>query len=535
MKFKCPLFALVSLVFLLVFLPSRAAAAESGTCGDVFWEYADGTLYIYGDGAMEDYLSVLDRPWVHLSDEVHTIRLEEGVTSIGDQSFFKFSNLTTVHLPDSLTRIGFSSFSNCKNLTQVLNADYQQAIPDGVRIIDLGTFGFCSSLTNLNLGQGVEYIGPSAFTDCTSLMQITLSPIVQTIDNFAFYNCHSLLDVCFPDSVSHIGEKAFFECYNLTAIRFTGDAPYISEDAFSYDSNLVWPTAYYPGDNTSWSVDKLQNYGGLITWEAEWLPFCVPALGDARFRTLTEALDACDSDRPLVRLVQDATVYTILDEDVYIDLNGFDLSGTLAGSGKIHGIDSTTNSYSCEQVGFFNCVDTTGKEIVPITAFKCAFTGKQYMAIKTANGYSFHRFYLGITHQTLRPSTDGVGYKAIFCGDEMVAANLSDFGFNLQLGDNTPVTGRKSADSFVSGKAVTLRIDNYDVEKFGETPLYASAVMTLRDGTVIESTRHSMTLRSLMETLNTRHNTLSADHLAAIAGFIKKHPVICSWSVDHLI
>lgn len=537
MKTKYTIIVLLFLVLLLVFLPSDAAAAENGTCGEVFWEYADGTLRIYGDGPMEDFFSVLDRPWVHLSNDVHTICIEEGITNIADHSFFKFTNLTTVHLPDSLTRIGLSAFSSCGKLTWVLNSDLQQSLPNSVRMLDIGAFAFCSGLKNLSLGQGVEYIGPSAFTDCENLTQVTLSPALHTIDNYAFYSCHSLLDISFPDSVTRIGEKVFFNCRSLTAIRFTGDAPEISGDAFSYDAEPVWPTAYYPEDNVTWTDSKKQCYGGLLTWEAERLPFCVPALGNARFRTLSEALDVCDPDRPYIRLVQDATVYTILCGDVYIDLNGFDLSGMLTGNGKVYGMDSSTDAYSCDQIGYFNCVDQRGNEVVPVAVFKSGLTGalKRYMSIKTQDGYSFHRFYLGITHQTLRPATDGVGYKALFCGDEMVAANLISYGFNMQLSGNEARLARKPADSFVSGKAVTLRIDHYDVQKYGETALCASAVMTLADGTVIESEECSMTLRSLMESLNTHYNALSADHLTAISGFIEKHTVISNWNVENLI
>lgn len=227
-----------------------------------------------------------------------------------------------------------------------------------------------------------------------------------------------------------------------------------------------------------------------------------------------------------------------LNEDLYIDLNGYDLSGTIITNGyAVYGMDSTTDSYSYEAIGYFNCVDENGDAIIPVTHFKSDITGsvKRYMAIQNENGYSFHRFYLGITHQTLRPGVDGVGYKAVFYGDSMVAANLDSFGYTMTLGNYTPKTITAAASSFVSGKTVSLVIKNYDVETYGETDLSASVMLKMKDGTVIESAQCTMTLRSLLETLNTNYTTLNTDQLNAVADFVKKYAIIQTWKVENLI
>jgi len=48
----------------------------------------------------------------------------------------------------------------------------------------------------------------------------------------------------------------------LKEINFTGDAPAIDSYAFS----KVTADAKYPADNTTWTADKRQNYGGQLTW-----------------------------------------------------------------------------------------------------------------------------------------------------------------------------------------------------------------------------------------------------------------------------
>lgn len=234
-------------------------------------------------------------------------------------------------------------------------------------------------------------------------------------------------------------------------------------------------------------------------------------------------------------LSADANVTLELQQDLYVDLNGFDLTGTMKCNGfKVYGLDSTTNSYTCQSVGYFKCTDEGGEAVVPQNHFKDAETLRRYMTVEDENGYSFHRFYLGITHISLKPTTVGVGYKAVFYGDEMVAANLDSFGFTMCLEGNDPICASKAGESFVSGKTVTLRVDNFNVERYGETKLYASVMLKLKDGTVIESASCQMTMRSLVETLNANYTALTAEQIAAVAELIKKYGIIQTWKVENL-
>ena len=52
---------------------------------------------------------------------------------------------------------------------------------------------------------------------------------------------------------------------------------------------------------------------------------------------------------------------------------------------------------------------------------------------------------------------------------------------------------------------------------------------------VIESAQCTMTLRSLLETLNTNYTTLTIDQLNAVADFVKKYAIIQTWKVENLI
>ena len=102
-------FALLPLFFLL---PRMAAyAADSGTCGvSCTWTLADdGTLTVSGTGEMADF-SDQGTPWSIYRNDIKTVVINSGVTSIGESSFILCENLSTVNIPDSVTKIGNNAF-----------------------------------------------------------------------------------------------------------------------------------------------------------------------------------------------------------------------------------------------------------------------------------------------------------------------------------------------------------------------------------------------------------------------------------------
>ena len=78
----------------------------------------------------------------------------------------------------------------------------------------------------------------------------------------AFSNCSNLINLEIKETVTEIGDRAFADCENLINIYFYGNAPRFGEAVFAN----VKATAYYPYNDSTWSMDKLQNYGGIITW-----------------------------------------------------------------------------------------------------------------------------------------------------------------------------------------------------------------------------------------------------------------------------
>lgn len=89
---------------------SAAELAESGSCGDnvtYTFDSSTGLLTISGTGAMTDYSSSSNSPF-YSNDEIKSIVIEKGVTSIGSYIFLNCTSLERVTVPDSVKSIGYT-------------------------------------------------------------------------------------------------------------------------------------------------------------------------------------------------------------------------------------------------------------------------------------------------------------------------------------------------------------------------------------------------------------------------------------------
>lgn len=149
--------AVITAVLMLCFVFGVSALAETGQCGEnAYWTFnkTTGELVISGTGAMKEYSSPFE-----CNDEIKSVVINEGITSIYSGAFFECGNLTEVYLPNSLKVM--AGFGGCDNISYI-------NIPDGVTEIRQGCFSFCTKLERVIIPKSVKTIGASIFKLCTS-------------------------------------------------------------------------------------------------------------------------------------------------------------------------------------------------------------------------------------------------------------------------------------------------------------------------------------------------------------------------------
>lgn len=217
------------------------AKLTGGAAGDgsgVTWQLTENTddpstytLTISGSGAMKNYLMSSHQPWHSFRDQITSVVVSPGVTSIGQCAFSRFAKLTHVDIADSVISIGWDAFYYCSSLTNI-------TIPQSVTYIGPLAFFHCTNLSSITLSNNITSIGSSAFEDCTNLTSITIPGSVTSIGLAAFCNCTKLTSITIPDSVTTIDLEAFKNCSSLTSITIPGSVTSIGPYVFDGCTSL---------------------------------------------------------------------------------------------------------------------------------------------------------------------------------------------------------------------------------------------------------------------------------------------------------
>lgn len=219
--------------------------------------------------------------------------------------------------------------------------------------------------------------------------------------------------------------------------------------------------------------------------------------------------------------------------NVWLNLNSFIYTGDLSGEGTLYGYDTATDKYTTTDMGRIEGAVTC--KVAPHFLGTTADIGsaKRYMAIADTTGYTFQRFDVKVTHMSINPEKESVGYKATVYGSDAVLTNIEKVGYTMQLGNYSPRSTEKAFDP--AKKVVTLRVDNYGIENFGETDLSASACITLKDGTVVTSKTVTYTFRAMAEMVDASLNTLSNPRIAAMKALCNKYAAAMQgWDIPNI-
>ena len=257
-------------LFLALLASVGTISAYSGTCGEnLTWDLTDSVLTISGTGEMYDYdlvtglsnlpdycyegvdpadynltdendpivaimvsLEIPTTPWFFLRKYIVSLIINDGVTNIGDNTFYYCYNLKSVTMSNSVTSIGDNAFRFCYNLKSV-------TLSNSVTSIGEGAFNMCRSLTSVIIPNSVTNIGMAAFSGCNGLTTVTIPNSVTSIGMGAFSNCINLTSVIIGNSVTSIGDAAFVFCYKLTYVTIGNSVTSIGGGAFRDCRSLI--------------------------------------------------------------------------------------------------------------------------------------------------------------------------------------------------------------------------------------------------------------------------------------------------------
>lgn len=219
------------------------AKLTGGAAGDgsgVTWQLTENTddpstytLTIRGSGAMEDYLMSGHQPWRSFRDQITSVVVSPGVTSIGNLAFALSRNIIHVDIADSVVSIGEQAFFECSSLTNI-------TVPQSVTYIDVKAFGSCTNLSSITLStNNITSIRPYTFSGCYELSSIVIPDGVTSIQSGAFFNCTKLTSITIPGSVTSIGSNVFTGCTSLNDISYSGTSESVISALSGYVPTLV--------------------------------------------------------------------------------------------------------------------------------------------------------------------------------------------------------------------------------------------------------------------------------------------------------
>lgn len=201
---------------------------------------------------------------------ISSLKVGNGVTAIGDGSFWSCTNLLSANLPSSVKQIGNSAFSGCVKL--------QSASFPGATGLGYQAFYGCSSLPSVTIPQAIKKIASGLFEDCSSLTTVILGDSVTQISGNAFYGCSKLITINLPNTLQDISSQAFHGCSSLSSIKFFNQLKSIGTYAFSGCSALS--EIQFPASLTSLGDNAFENCNGLASLT---IPSTLRTIGDYAF------------------------------------------------------------------------------------------------------------------------------------------------------------------------------------------------------------------------------------------------------------
>ena len=140
---------------------------------------------------------------------MNSIKIFDGISSIGAHAFSYCSSLKKVEFPASLTDIEGELFYNCNKLESIfvdfdnpkfLSVNGVLYTKDHKKIVAYPN----ANGKDYKIIEGTEYIESFAFKSCVDLENLRLPKSIRAIGDNVFYGCDKLKNIIIPDGLEKI-------------------------------------------------------------------------------------------------------------------------------------------------------------------------------------------------------------------------------------------------------------------------------------------------------------------------------------------
>ncbi|MBQ9531405.1 MAG: leucine-rich repeat protein [Eubacterium sp.] len=422
---------------------------ETGKCGDdAYYSYdgSTGTLTITGTGNIYDFSNAANAHFANFYADVKTVVIEEGITSIGSNTFNGCTAVSEISLPDTLTTIGSEAFSFCSSLRSL-------TIPENVTEAQQYAFYKCQSLKNIVLPKAITTIGKSAFLSCSALESITVySYNTDIFDSQSTIPSQASIKSC-PDSTA----QSYAEKYNREFVAFSHEFEETNKDSTCSQAGGTVHTCILCG------YSYLDNEQPLS--EHSFVPSVIPATcTEAGYNVFTCSECSYEYREELPSVSHNWGEGEVTKENSCEEDGEKIYTCSYCKQSRTEVIKATGHNYSETSSTQATC--TENGSIV----YTCENCGSQYSQVIEATGHSY-------ADSVIAPTCTEKGYTKHICS---VCGNSYQSNYTPALGHNfeTYVFNNDNTDLFDGSEtAHCTRCNATDVRNIETTMVYSESIV----------------------------------------------------------
>ncbi len=200
-------------------------------------------LIISGSGATKNYTSENEVPYSLYKENIESVRIDNGVTTIGDYAMSNLRNMKTLSIGQNLTTFKNNALMYSNNYSTITidskNAGFSYA---NYTLYDKARSHIYMHSTKdtsqfFTIANSVTSIGNYAFYDNDKLLKITANSNA-SLGNSAFENLDNLFEITGMIGGTTIGNRAFADCRKLETMTVSTTIEVIGTEAFLNTASL---------------------------------------------------------------------------------------------------------------------------------------------------------------------------------------------------------------------------------------------------------------------------------------------------------